>query len=277
MPKIQPTHPEQFADAFARIMVLQQRAQDNRSRQIKDSSSLKFIEGSTMNRQRAPIDRYGHPISDWAKSPPSPRSPFDTLGEIIPEQVQDGHGEIGDYEFSIFIHSANPAQDDTVSRIASSRALKVDLTPAAPQSEYGILQIAGTETSLNLLSHCRTSGFAAFAQSCIKTGKLSLKICLADGTHRQRIVELNCETASLVKNLTEAARLLDEYPSELPADCYGAARNFDFYCGITHFLAQSGGGYLVNALDTARALELALLELKSAKGKSASRPRVYAQ
>ncbi|REG52084.1 hypothetical protein B0G80_8600 [Paraburkholderia sp. BL6669N2] len=273
MPKIQTTRSEQFADAFARIMDLQQRAQDNCSSQTRDPLTSKFIEGSTTSRQRAIFDRYGHPISDWAKSPPSPRSPSDTRGEIVPEQVRGGHGEIVDYEFSVFIQSTNAAQYHNVSEIVSSRTLKADFKPAAPGSEYGVFQIAGAKASLNLLCHCRTSGFAAFAQSCVKTGKLSLKIRLADGTYLRRTVELNGETASLTKSLTDAARLLEEYPSELPADCYGAVRNFDFYYGVTPSLAQSGGGYLVNALDTARALERALLEMKAAKGKSASRAR----
>jgi len=276
MPKIQPDRSDRFADAFAKIMDLQQRARDDRSRQMRDTGPSKFIEGSTLSRQRATLDRYGHPIADWAKSPPSPRSPFDTRGEIIPEQVRDAHGEIVDYEFSIVIHSTNSAQDDTVSRIASCRALKADITPAAPSSEYGILQIAGTDASLKLLCHCRTSGFASFAQSCIKTGKLRLKFSSADGKYHPRIIELNDETVSLARSLTDAARLLEENASELPADCYGAARNFDFYCGATPSLAQSGGGYLVNALDTARALELALLEMRASKGRSASRARVSA-
>jgi hypothetical protein len=218
-----------------------------------------------MNQQQITLDRYGHLISDWTKIPSPSENWSDVHGEIAPESITEGQGKDTGYEFAILVQSTTPAQDDAVSRVALSRSLKVELTPAAPDSEYGVLQIAGDGTSLNLLFHRRTYSFAYFAQSCLAAIKLTLKICPSNGMFIPHTVELNDGNVGLANSLADAARYLEESSQDAPVDCFGSVRNFDFYCRSLPTLTQPGGGHLLNALDTIRALELAWLARKAAK------------
>jgi hypothetical protein len=222
-----------------------------------------------MNQQQITLDRYGHLISDWTKIPLSSENRCDVHGEIAPESITDGQGKDTGYELAILVQSKTPAQDDAVSKVALSRSLKVELAPAAPDSEYGVLQIAGNGMSLNLLFHRRTYSFAHFAQSCLTAHKLTLKIRPLDGMFIPHAVELNEGNVSLANSLADAARYVEESSQEAPVDCFGAVRNFDFYCRFLPALTQPGGGHLLNALDTIRALELAWLAQKAAKMASA--------
>ncbi|MGQ7935456.1 hypothetical protein [Paraburkholderia sp. D1E] len=218
-----------------------------------------------MNRQQVTLDRYGYLISDWTKIPSPPENRCDVHGEIGPESITDGQGKDTGYEFAILVQSTTPAQDDDVSKLALSDSLEVELTLAAPDSEYGVLRIAGNGTRLNLLFHRKTYSFAHFAQSCLAANKLTLKIRPLYGMFIPHTIDLNDGNVSLANSLADAARYIEESSPEAPVDCFGAVRNFDFYCRFLPALTQPGGGHLLNALDTIRALELAWLARKAAK------------
>jgi hypothetical protein len=222
-----------------------------------------------MNQQQTKVDRYGHPTSDWTKNPPSPKSPCEVHGTLLSERIGNAQGKTDDYEFAILVQSADPTQDDAVSKVALSRALQVELTPTAPGSEYGILRIVGTDAILNLLCHCRTFSFAYFAQSCIAACKLTLKVRDGDGPFVPHTIELNAGSSSLAASLADAAEFLEQSSAEALVDCFGAIRNFDFYCDFVPALAQPGGGRVLNMLDAIKTLERDWFSYKMTTGKLA--------
>jgi hypothetical protein len=200
-------------------------------------------------------DHYGNAIADWMEYPSAPQTPFDVVATLLPEPSKNRQGATVGHELVILIQSEEDYQYDVVSKLALSGAIHVELSPTAPNGEYGILQIIGDGAVLNLLCHLRTYSFAYFAFSCVKDGKLVVKIRDEDGPFIPHVIELGGKNTALTDTLTAVARFVGESTSETPIDCFGARRNFDFYCKAIPVLAQPGGGYVTNTLDTVKTLQ----------------------
>jgi hypothetical protein len=200
-------------------------------------------------------DQYGNAIIDWTTYPSVPETPFNVIGTLIPEPIKNRQGATVAHKLVILVQSEEDYQYDVVSKVALSRAIHVELIPTAQNGEYGILRIAGDGAILNVLCHLRTFSFAYFAHICVTSGKLNLKIRDADGPFIPHVIELSGKNASLADNLASVARFVEESTSETPSDCFGARRNFDFYCKTIPALAQPGGGYMTNTLDAVKTLQ----------------------